>query len=116
MLAIMSLSICKLQERTRFPGLLAENGQSMYYAPGYEFPEQSAYCSQHQGPYLSNMGSRITGYCGPLYGPYYQQVLPGLMQYYPAEQEVTKAGAKKLNAKNAVQNAKAKRGVPGNLG
>ncbi|MCO5599057.1 hypothetical protein L7F22_053156 [Adiantum nelumboides] len=75
-----------------FPGMLAENGQSMYYAPGYEFPQQSAYCSQPQGPYISNMGSGTT------------------------EQEVTKAGVKKLNAKDASQNAKAKPGVLGKPG
>ncbi|KAI5056758.1 hypothetical protein GOP47_0028576 [Adiantum capillus-veneris] len=99
-----------------FSGMLAENGQSMYYAPGYEFPQQSPYCSQPQGAYMSNMGSGTTGYCGPQYGPYYQQVPPGLMQYYPAEQEVTKAGAKKLNVKDCTQNAKAKPGVPGKPG
>ncbi|KAH7444239.1 hypothetical protein KP509_02G070900 [Ceratopteris richardii] len=93
--------------RHMFSGMLPENGQSMYYT-AYEFPQPSAFCSQPQGPYISNLGSNTTGYCGPQYAHYYQQISPITMQYYPTEQEVNKAGTKKPNVKDAVEGSNGK--------
>ncbi|KAH7353079.1 hypothetical protein KP509_19G077700 [Ceratopteris richardii] len=86
-----------------------DDSQPMYYNR-YGFYNPCMY-SQPQGAYMSSTGSGTSGYCGPQYGPYYQQVSPGVMQYYPLEQDISLSGERKTMSKDSVQSAKSKSGA-----
>lgn len=108
--------------RHMYPGVHVDNGQHVYYASGYGYPHQPAYCSQPSGPYVSNMGAGPPSFAPQSYGHFYQQVPPSSgMHYYPSPpvppgQEGCMFGPGKLNLTSAGQPNKVKPGVGGRPG